>query len=359
MATSLLAQLGIGAVHPPAGATGLNAAVQTQVVTLSWRKIPATATNIQQSTAKSGVKIASVDDQSPTACLAVVVHAGPRFESVDQVGVAHYLKIFAFKNTDSRTAFRIAREAELLGATLSSALTREQLIISSEFLKSDLPYFVDLLHDVVANTKYQAHELIEIAHHVHNETAYAKSTPGIASLEAAHQLAFHKGLGHSLFASSTSHVNVDTVKNYAKSVFPLSTRGTLPLLEAAFHMTNSQRWLKPTFNSPRDPLLQPKRRNIMAAKRESSPLPANLISFSLSKAPRGTVRNTPPLKCFATCWVGTSILSQTAAKFSHGTEITAFNLGYSDAGLFGIQVSGGSDIDQAVNAGVEALQSAA
>ncbi|EHK23106.1 uncharacterized protein TRIVIDRAFT_60083 [Trichoderma virens Gv29-8] len=40
MATSALAQVLIGAVHPPAGATGLNAAVQSEVVTLSWRYLP-------------------------------------------------------------------------------------------------------------------------------------------------------------------------------------------------------------------------------------------------------------------------------------------------------------------------------
>ncbi|OAL27908.1 hypothetical protein AYO22_03253 [Fonsecaea multimorphosa] len=40
MATSLLAMLITGTAHPPAGATGLNAAVETQVVTLSWRYLP-------------------------------------------------------------------------------------------------------------------------------------------------------------------------------------------------------------------------------------------------------------------------------------------------------------------------------
>ncbi|KAL4781667.1 HPP family-domain-containing protein [Aspergillus varians] len=40
MATSLLVMLVTGTVHPPAGATGLNAAVQTDVVSLSWRYLP-------------------------------------------------------------------------------------------------------------------------------------------------------------------------------------------------------------------------------------------------------------------------------------------------------------------------------
>jgi CBS-domain-containing membrane protein len=40
MATSLLAMLITGTAHPPAGATGLNAAVQSPVITLSWRYLP-------------------------------------------------------------------------------------------------------------------------------------------------------------------------------------------------------------------------------------------------------------------------------------------------------------------------------
>ncbi|KAL1852459.1 hypothetical protein VTK73DRAFT_9212 [Phialemonium thermophilum] len=40
MATSALGQLIIGAVHPPAGATGLNAAVLPNIVSLSWWYLP-------------------------------------------------------------------------------------------------------------------------------------------------------------------------------------------------------------------------------------------------------------------------------------------------------------------------------
>lgn len=40
MATSLLVMLMTGTAHPPAGATGLNAAVQSEVVSLSWRYLP-------------------------------------------------------------------------------------------------------------------------------------------------------------------------------------------------------------------------------------------------------------------------------------------------------------------------------
>ncbi|KAL1855608.1 hypothetical protein Plec18167_004053 [Paecilomyces lecythidis] len=40
MATALLVMLVTGTAHPPAGATALNAAVQSQIVSLSWRYLP-------------------------------------------------------------------------------------------------------------------------------------------------------------------------------------------------------------------------------------------------------------------------------------------------------------------------------
>lgn len=57
---------------------------------------------------------------------------------------------------------------------------------------------------------------------------------------------------------------------------------------------------------------------------------------------------------------GSGILAQTAAKFAQGTEIKAFNIGYSDAGLFGVQVSAATaDTGAAVSAAAEQLKAVA
>jgi ubiquinol-cytochrome c reductase core subunit 2 len=47
------------------------------------------------------------------------------------------------------------REAELLGAELTSYHTRENLILQAKFLRDDLPYFVELLGEVAASTKFE------------------------------------------------------------------------------------------------------------------------------------------------------------------------------------------------------------
>lgn len=49
---------------------------------------------------------------------------------------------------------RITREAELLGGELNAWHSRENLIIGAKFLRDDLPYFVELLGEVISNTKF-------------------------------------------------------------------------------------------------------------------------------------------------------------------------------------------------------------
>lgn len=100
----------------------------------------------------AGVKIASRDLPGPTTHLAVVAKAGTRYEPLP--GFSDALEKFAFKNTFRRSALRIVRETELLGGVLSAYHSRENLVLSTRFLRDDLPYFAELLGEVISQTKY-------------------------------------------------------------------------------------------------------------------------------------------------------------------------------------------------------------
>ena len=100
----------------------------------------------------AGVKTASRDLPGPTTHLAVVAKAGTRYEPLP--GFSDGLEKFAFKNTFRRSALRIVRETELLGGEISAYHSRENLILSAKFLRDDLPYFVELLGEVISQTKF-------------------------------------------------------------------------------------------------------------------------------------------------------------------------------------------------------------
>lgn len=58
------------------------------------------------------------------------------------------------QNTDKRSALRITRESELLGGQLKAYHTREALVVEAAFLRDDLPYFTELLGEVITKTRY-------------------------------------------------------------------------------------------------------------------------------------------------------------------------------------------------------------
>jgi ubiquinol-cytochrome c reductase core subunit 2 len=58
------------------------------------------------------------------------------------------------QNTARRSGLRIIRESELLGGQLLAYHTREALVLEAKFLREDLPYFAELLGEVISQTKY-------------------------------------------------------------------------------------------------------------------------------------------------------------------------------------------------------------
>jgi len=170
------------------------------------------------SSTQEGIKVATLDEGLPTSAITVAVKAGSRYES--QPGLSHVLKNFVFKNTNKRSALRIIRETELLGGVLSSSLTREHLFLTAECMRGDEAYFAEILGDVLIQSKFAAHEYHEeVVPSVAVEYEQAIQSPDVLALDLAHQLAFRRGLGNSLFATPHLHVDLHSVVGYGRSVF--------------------------------------------------------------------------------------------------------------------------------------------
>lgn len=63
------------------------------------------------------------------------------------------------QSTQKRSTLRITREVELLGGTVEATHNRESLILKAKFLKEDLPYFAELLAEVISKTRYTSTSL--------------------------------------------------------------------------------------------------------------------------------------------------------------------------------------------------------
>ncbi|OCK84599.1 cytochrome b-c1 complex subunit 2 [Lepidopterella palustris CBS 459.81] len=194
---------------------------------------PASGSFQYQTGDAKGVKFASRDLAGPTTTLALVSKAGTRYQLLP--GLTEGLEKFAFKSTERRSALRIVRESELLGAELTSYHSRENLVIGAKFLRDDLPYFVELLSEVATSTKYAPHvyheEVLPLIKMT--EKKLLANTKEIA-LNSAHSLAFHRGLGTPVIpafsAPYTQYLDADTIEHfsefaYAKPNFAIVANG--------------------------------------------------------------------------------------------------------------------------------------
>ncbi|ORX48745.1 LuxS/MPP-like metallohydrolase [Hesseltinella vesiculosa] len=318
---------------------------------------------VQIGTAQNGIKVAAIEEQGETAGLSIIVNGGARLENGANAGAAHFLKNYGFKNNANRTAFRVAREAELYGAVLSSNLTHESLVYSAEFLKADAAQVAELLGDVVSNQKFQDHEFVDVARQTAEESSGAWAEADVIAIEAAHQTAFRTGLGNAIFARPSSKVNNAAVKAFAAEAFK---QGNLTLVGSGLSLEQVEK-LAANIQVPQG------QSTFAASKYHGGEARVDFHTSSYVLAFEGaaaTAADQAAAQVLQFALGGHSlvqygrasgILGQAAAKFAQGTEIKAFNLNYSDAGLFGVYVAAPTtkDTAAAVAAAAEHLKAVA
>ncbi|KAI1201532.1 ubiquinol-cytochrome C reductase complex CORE protein 2 precursor [Nemania serpens] len=324
-----------------------------------------------ETTDVAGVKVASRDSHGPTTKLALVAKAGTRYEPAP--GLTAGLEEFAFKTTTLRSALLITREAELLGGQLAAYHTREALVLEASFLREDLPYFTELLAEVISRTKYttfEYHEEVEGILHL-KQAKLAGDVPALA-LDAAHAVAFHNGLGTSLYPLPSTplkgYLDENTIADYAGAVYQ---KPNIALVADGATTASLQRWTEQFFkrtpsSTKSSVALQSKASTYYGGEQRTSHTGGNALVLAFPGSSFGTFK--PEIAVLTTLlggqpnvkWShGFSLLAKAAAA-SPGVSASATNLTYSDAGLLAIQISGtAASVRKTAKEAVKALRSIA
>ncbi|KAI1293379.1 ubiquinol-cytochrome C reductase complex CORE protein 2 precursor [Xylaria venustula] len=320
----------------------------------------------------AGVKVATRDSRGPTTKLAVVAKAGTRYEPAPGLTVG--LEEFAFKNTESRTALRIVREAELLGGQLAAYHTREALVVEASFLREDIPYFTELLAEVISQTKYttfEFHEDVERVLHLKQEKL-AGDVSALA-LDAAHSVAFHNGLGASLYPLPSTplkgYLNEHKIADYAGAVYNKSNialigDGATP---QALHKWTEQFFKStPSSSTSSSITLSSKASTYYGGEHRTSHTGGNALVLAFPGSSFGTFK--PEVAVLSALFGGVpnvkwspgfTVLSKVTSS-APGATASASNLTYSDAGLLAIQIKGtASSVRKTAEEAVKALKSIA
>jgi ubiquinol-cytochrome c reductase core subunit 2 len=308
----------------------------------------------------AGVKVSSLDDSRPVSQVSLVVKAGSRYQSVP--GTAHLLEKFFYQNTAPRSGLRLVRESELLGGQLSSKVERENIVLTTSFLREDLPYFVQALADIASETRFEKYELDEEAGPRAILEAQLKSSDAVfTATEAVHAVSFKRGLGNALLVQQYSPVGLETVKNYAREAYTKSNVSVVArgVVHDDLVSLVSDKFAKLPAGSV---LSSPK--SVFSGGEARIPASvgnAVVLAFPVESEANAQVLahllggEQPSVK-----WnIGTSPFAIAGAKT--GASINAKVLSYSDAQLLTVTVSGesASVVSEGVTAAVSALKGVA
>ncbi|XP_067670729.1 cytochrome b-c1 complex subunit 2, mitochondrial-like [Haliotis asinina] len=148
----------------------------------------------------NGMIVASLENYSPLSSVAVVVNAGSRFESGDNLGVTHCLRVAAGLSTQKASQFKITRSVQQVGANLQCTTTREYMSYSSDCTRDNVDEVVDFLREVTTSPSFKPWELADLQSRLDLDLAILDAQPQVKLFELLHQAAFRNTLGRSVYA---------------------------------------------------------------------------------------------------------------------------------------------------------------
>ncbi|CAL0330898.1 unnamed protein product [Lupinus luteus] len=155
-------------------------------------------------TLPNGVKVASQTSPAPGASVGLYVNSGSIYETPLTFGATHLLERMAFKSTKNRSHFRVVREVEAIGGNVQASASREQMGYTFDALKTYVPEMVELLVDSVRNPAFLDWEVNEQLLKVRADIGEASKNPQDLLLEAIHSSGFSGALANPLLASESA-----------------------------------------------------------------------------------------------------------------------------------------------------------
>lgn len=178
-----------------------------------------TKTNI--TTLTNGIRVASLSSSNPSAVtsIGVYVTSGSRHETRNNSGTTHFLKHLAYTSTDSRPAIQLVRDIETTGATFSATAAREHILFESEVTSEQAPQLVNLLGDLL-HPRLAYHEVERSKPLIEEEVNELSADPVATTFELLHREAFrNRGLGQPLIAPkyNIEHLEHDSLATYVST----------------------------------------------------------------------------------------------------------------------------------------------
>ncbi|KAI6076449.1 Cytochrome b-c1 complex subunit 2, mitochondrial [Aix galericulata] len=147
----------------------------------------------------NGLVIASLENFSPASRIGVFIKAGSRYETTGNLGTAHLLRLASTLTTKGASCFRITRGIEAVGGSLSVYSTREKMTYSVECLRDYVDTVMEYLLNVTTAPEFRRWEVSDLQPQLKVDKAVAFQNPQVGVLENLHAAAYKTALANALY----------------------------------------------------------------------------------------------------------------------------------------------------------------
>ncbi|CAG04434.1 unnamed protein product, partial [Tetraodon nigroviridis] len=155
--------------------------------------------DVQVTRLPSGLVIASLENYSPASKIGVFIKAGCRYETPDNQGVTHLLRLASSLTTKGASAFKICRGVEAVGGSLSVTSSRENMTYTVDCLRDDIDTVMEYLINVTTAPEFRPWEVSELTPRLKVDKALAAQNTQLSVVESLHDAAYKNALCNSLY----------------------------------------------------------------------------------------------------------------------------------------------------------------
>lgn len=180
-----------------------------------------TDTNLQLSTLKNGIRVATVPVPGHFSAMGIYVSAGSRFEGKQFTGVSHFVDRLGFKSTTSRSAEQMEDELSSLGGNYMCASSRETMMYQACVFNNDVDDMFALIADTVKNPLITEEEMEIQKMAVSYELSEIWQKPELILPELSCVAAYEGGLGNPLLCPEDrlDVINTDLIHKYRNAFY--------------------------------------------------------------------------------------------------------------------------------------------
>ncbi|QXK91686.1 insulinase family protein [Neoehrlichia mikurensis] len=150
-------------------------------------------------------------DNVNSVAINIWINVGSRYESLDKIGISHFLEHMAFKGTNTRTALDIAKTFDQIGGNFNAQTDREHTVYHVKVLKKDINIAIEILADIIANSQFPEEEIEREKGVVLQEIYQTYDSPSSIIFDKYMETAFSNQIfGQSILGS------VESVQNFSK-----------------------------------------------------------------------------------------------------------------------------------------------